>query len=64
MKKRLAVLVTVVFLLGIILYEYLHLRKVETSVNIAITAIPIDASFVFESRKTYPLWKGISQDNQ
>ncbi|HWY98952.1 MAG TPA: hypothetical protein VNY36_07705, partial [Bacteroidia bacterium] len=64
MKKRLAVLVTVVFLLGIILYEYLHLRKVETSVNTAITAIPIDASFVFESRKTYPLWKGISQDNQ
>ncbi len=63
MKKRLSVLIGVFFLLAGVVYEYLHLRKVEVSVNTAITAIPIDASFVFESRKNYPLWKGVSQTN-
>ncbi|MGP8216242.1 MAG: DUF3352 domain-containing protein [Bacteroidia bacterium] len=63
MKKRLAVLVTVLVLLAAMLYEYLHLRKSEVLANTAIIAIPIDASFIFESRKTYPLWNGISQTN-
>lgn len=63
MKKRISVLIVVVFLMLGIIYEFMHLRKQEVAVNTAITAIPIDASFVFESRKNYPLWKSISQTN-
>jgi|GEM_PF-1267408 hypothetical protein len=63
MRKRLAVLVTVVFLLCAVFYEYFHLKKEEAPANIAITAIPIDASFIFESCKNYSLWKGVSQTN-
>jgi hypothetical protein len=45
-------------------YLYLHLKKAEIPANSAIKAIPIDASFIFESRKTLPLWKSISQTSE
>jgi len=63
MKKRISILIVVLFLMAGVVYEFMHLRKEEVPVNTAITAIPIDASFVFESRKNYPLWKGISKTN-
>ena len=63
MKKRISVLIVVVFLIAGVVYEFMHLRKEEVPVNTAITAIPIDASFVFESCKNYPLWKGVSKTN-
>lgn len=63
MKKRLAILVTVIFLLAGIVYEYMHLHKEQAPANAAITAIPIDASFIFEGCKNFPLWNGISKEN-
>jgi hypothetical protein len=60
MIKRISIIVIVLGVLAGVIYEYLHLRKKELPVSTAITAIPIDASFIFESRDTYPLWKGVS----
>jgi hypothetical protein len=60
LKKIIAILLPVI-LLGGGIYFYFHLKKVEVPENIAIKAIPIDASLIFESRKTLPLWKTISQ---
>ncbi len=64
MKKRLAVLVVVLFLIAGVVYESLKWGKKSVApVSAAITAIPIGASFIFESNKTYPLWKGLSQNS-
>ncbi|HTA27739.1 MAG TPA: DUF3352 domain-containing protein [Bacteroidia bacterium] len=60
MIKKIIAIVVVVILLGGGTYMYFHLKKTEIPVNSAIKAIPIDASFLFESRKTLPLWKNIS----
>ncbi len=60
MLKRIIAIVILVILLGGGTYMYFHLKKTEIPVNSAIKAIPIDASFLFESRKTLPLWKNIS----
>jgi len=60
LKKIIAILLPIL-LLGGGVYLYFHLKKAEVPENSAIKAIPIDASFIFESRKTLPLWKTISQ---
>lgn len=60
LKKTIAILLPVL-LLGGGIYLYFHLKKTEVPENTAIKAIPIDASFILESRKTLPLWKTISQ---
>ncbi len=59
-KKVIAALILILVLAGGI-YFYLHIKKANAPANSAIKAIPIDASFIFESRKTLPLWKNISQ---
>jgi hypothetical protein len=59
--KKIAVVLILILLIGGAGYEYFHLKKQEVPVSNAITAIPINASFIFESRKTFPLWKTISQ---
>lgn len=61
MVKRIVAIVLLIVLLGGGVYIYFHLKRTEVPVNSAIKAIPIDASFIFESRKTLPLWKNISQ---
>src|ERR1700722_17444064 len=63
MIKRISILVIVLCTLACVVFEYLHMRKKEVPVSMAITAIPIDAAFIFESRDTYPLWKGVSKNS-
>lgn len=56
----------VIFLLALLMgsiYEYFHLKKTEVPVSMAITAIPIDASYIMECRRVFPLWKSVSQTN-
>lgn len=60
LKRSIAILLPVLLIVGSI-YLYFHLKKAEVPENTAIKAIPIDASFIFESRKTLPLWKTLSQ---
>jgi len=62
LKKILAILLPILFVAGGI-YFYLHSKKIEVPENTAIKAIPIDASFILESRKILPLWKTISQNS-
>ena len=62
LKKSIAILLPSL-LVGVGIYLYFHFKKVEVPENSAIKAIPIDASFILESRKTLPLWKSISQNS-
>jgi len=61
-KKILAILLPILFVAGGV-YFYLHSKKVEVPEDTAVKAIPIDASFILESRKTLPLWKLISENS-
>lgn len=63
LKKIIAILIPVLIIGSIGVYFYHHQEKSEVPDNIAIKAIPIDASFVIESHKTLPLWKNISKNN-
>ncbi len=65
-RKIISIVSIVILLCGCAYYLYRHRTKTETisNANVAIKAIPIDASFIFESRKTLPLWKNISQTNE
>jgi len=62
LKKSIPILL-IILLLGGVVYLYHRLSKEEIPANAAIKAIPMDASFIFESRKTLPLWKNISQSS-
>src|ERR1700677_5037944 len=61
MVKKIIAMVLLVLVLGGGTYFYFHPKKEEAPVNIAIKAVPIDASFILESRRTLPLWKTIYQ---
>ncbi len=64
MLKKIIAIVVIILVLGGGTYFYFHLKKNEVPASTAIKAIPIDASFIFESRKTLPLWKNISQSSE
>lgn len=59
-KKIIAILLLVTVLGGAVFF-FFHQKKGEVPINDVIKAIPIDASFIVESRKTLPLWKNISK---
>ena len=63
MLKKIVAILLPVLIFGGGLYFYLHQKKDKLPQNIAIKAIPIDASFIIESRRTLPLWKNISQNS-
>jgi Protein of unknown function (DUF3352) len=63
-KKLLSIFLIIVLLAGGAYYYLRGVKKTETVANGAIKAIPIDASFIFECRKTLPLWKNISHTSE
>lgn len=64
MFKKIIAILALILVLGGGAYFYFHLKKAEVPASIALKAIPIDASLIFESRKTVPLWKNISQTSE
>ncbi len=64
MAKKIITVLLLILVLGGGTYFYFHLKKSEAPASSAIKAVPIDASFIFESRKTLPLWKNISQTSE
>jgi len=59
--KNTAIVLLVLALMAGSIYEYFRLKKTDVPVSTAITAIPIDASFILECMQVYPLWKTVSQ---
>src|SRR6185312_6163596 len=59
--KNILIIVFVLALMAGSIYEYFRLKKTDVPVSTAITAIPLDASFILECRRAYPLWKSVSQ---
>src|ERR1700679_2871370 len=63
MIKRIIAILVLILLLGGGTYVYFHFKITEVPINSAVKAIPIDASLVFEIRKTLPLWKSIANSS-